>query len=514
MKRRDLAFLLFAALISADSTAVVAKACPSQVVVKHGESATIMVDSARAVRRLAPAFFGFNLEWVEFQQSLWDMPSGKVRGDVADWLRGFPGAVYRYPGGTIANSMDWRDTVGASGMRPTRQFVSWTGPFPARFGLDEYLDFVRDVNGQPWYVVNIFGNSDGEMPLGGMAKQAGQLSEYLVRKRQDGLPGILRWELGNELDRGEYRWPPEKLAAAARLAASEIQRSDPEARFVSLMQEYPAQGEIGITASQYNRRLAGALGNQAGEYAMHAYYDDLPGGQPIPIRVRAICEAVRDAQAVSSQRPVAIWLTEHASVPPNAWVDPNWKNSWPRTGDLGAAISMADMVIAAAQIPEVQGAFVHALHGTDGPWPLFHQEKSGRVYPGAVYWALRILRDSMLQEALPTTTRSPDHSRYDGGYDLRALVMADAERKRYAVWAVNRSGQPLAARLSISALKNLKLAGKHVWLADRTPRANNYLVGNRVLPAESTIELAFNEADSATVILPAYSVSALSFSSK
>jgi hypothetical protein len=140
--------------------------------------------------------------------------------------------------------------------------VSWTGPFPARFGLDEYLNFVRDVNGQAWYVVNIFGDSNGETSSQALASQAGQLSAYLAKKRQEGLPGILRWELGNELDRGEYRWPPEKLAAAAKLATSEIQHSDPQATFVSLMQEYPAQGDIGITASQYNRKLAGALREQ------------------------------------------------------------------------------------------------------------------------------------------------------------------------------------------------------------------------------------------------------------
>jgi alpha-L-arabinofuranosidase len=513
MKRRGLIFLFIAVLTSADSTALVIKACPSQVLVKSGEANTITVDSARPIRRLAPEFFGFNLEWVEFQESLWDRPSGKVRTEVADWLRAFPGAVYRYPGGTIANSMDWRDTVGVPGERPSRQFVSWTGPFPARFGLDEYLNFVREVNGQAWYVVNIFGGSSGETSPHTLATQAGQLSEYLAKKRQDGLPGILRWELGNELDRGEYRWPPEKLAETAKLAADEIQRGDPQAKFVSLMQEYPAQGDIGIPASQYNLRLARGLQAQVSEYAMHVYYDGLPGGQPVPSRVRAICEAVADARNVAPKRTPTIWLTEHASVPPNAWADPNWKASWPRTGDLGAAMGVADMVIAAAQIPEVRGTFVHALHGTDGPWPLFHKEKGGSVHPGAVYWALRILRGSMLEDVLPTTTSSPNNSHYDGGYDLRTVVMADAERKRYAVWAVNRSGQPLASRLNIAAVKNMKLAGKHVWLADSNPRANNYLAGSRLQPTEHPFELTFDQAGSTTVTLPPYSVSAFSFSS-
>jgi len=511
MKLRRLIFLAIAGLAACDSTADGIKACPSQVFVKSGESSAITVDSEQSVRHLAPEFFGFNLEWVEFQGSLWDAPSGKVRADIADWLRAFPGAVYRYPGGTIANSMDWTDMVGDLAGRPSRKFVSWTAPFPAKFGLDEYLNFVRDVNGQAWYVANIYGGLNGETSPQTLAIEAGQLSEYFAKKRQDGLPGILRWELGNELDRGEYRWLPEKLAATAKQVATEIQRGDPQAQFVVLMQEYPAQGDVGISASQYNRRLAIGLGEQVNEYAMHVYYDGKPGGQPVPSRVRSICAAVADAQNVAPKRTPVIWLTEHARVPPNAFVDPNWKNSWSRTGDLEAAIGVADMIIAAAQIPEVQGTFIHALHGTGGPWPLFHKEKGGGMHPSAVYWALRILRNSMLEEVLPTTTNSTNYSYYDGGYDLRTVVMADAEHRKYAIWAVNRSGQPVTMRLSIPAIKQTKLAGKHVWLSDSNLLANNYLDGSRVLPTEQPIELTFDNTGNAAVTLPPYSASAISF---
>lgn len=506
-------FLAIAGLTACDSMAGSIKACPSQVLIKNGASA-ITVNSERPLRNLTSEFFGFNLEWTGFQWSLWDTLSGSVRADVADWLRAFPGAVYRFPGGTISNSMDWRETIGELAKRPSKKFESWMGPFQANFGLDEYLSFVRDVNGQAWYVVNVYGDSNGETSPQLLAAEAGKLSEYLANKRQAGLPGILRWELGNELDRGEYRWPPEKLAAAAKLAAREIQHSDPQAKFVSLMQEYPAQGDVGIAASQYNRRLAAGLQEQVAEYAMHVYYDGKPGGQSILSRVNSICEAIADARAVTPKRTPAIWLTEHARVPPNAWVDPNWKKSWPRTGDLEAAIGVADMVIAAAQIPEVQGTFVHALHGTDGPWPLFHRQKGGGMHPGAVYWALRVLRESMLPDVLPTSTSSANDSNYDGGYDLRTVVMADTERKNFSVWAINRSGQPLAARLNISTLKNMKLAGKHVWLSDTNVRANNYLDGGRLHPMNSPVELTFDQAGSATLTLPPYSVSALSFSTK
>ncbi len=99
-----------------------------------------------------------------------------------------------------------------------------------------------------------------------------------------------------------------------------------------------------------------------------------------------------------------VWMTEHnARVPENAWTKPDWKALWPETANLQAAISVADMLIATAQMPEVKGGMVHALHASDGPWPMFHRSRDGNhIYPSAVFYALQMLRTSMLPEVLHT----------------------------------------------------------------------------------------------------------------
>src|SRR5690606_19566158 len=63
-------------------------------------------------KRIGGDFFGFNLESVEFQLSLWDPKERRVHPEALEVLRSFEGAVYRFPGGTTANYYRWADGTG------------------------------------------------------------------------------------------------------------------------------------------------------------------------------------------------------------------------------------------------------------------------------------------------------------------------------------------------------------------------------------------------------------------
>lgn len=484
--------------------------CRSETAVASSWSYAIESNSKQVVRQLQPFFFSFNLEWVEFQGSLWDSPSHKVRAEVIDWLQAFPDAIYRYPGGTISNTVHWKDLIGDLKQRPARKFVSWLDPFIAEFGIDEYLQFVKEVHGRAWYVANIYGDAKGEGLLKEQAAQAYQLGAYLTKKRQEGMPAIFRWELGNELDRDIYQWLPEKLSTAAITSVKEIQRADKEAKFVILMEEYPALERLGISASQYNRRLSSKLVNQMHEHAFHLYYDGEPQVPHVPHRINSLCEAIGDAGNADSNRPV-FWMTEHGRWPPGDIDDSRWKAGWWRTASLEAALSVADMLITVAQIPEVHGTFIHALHGTNGPWPLFHQNGNKVLYPSAVNWALQIMRNSMQENVLATLSKSRNQSNYKGGYDMRSVVMVDTAKKNYSIWMVNRNGNPIQAMLKIPDLKSLKLKAQHVWLSNTDINATNYTDAGQVQPQKAPLMLDFNLSGSTLITLPPFSISTLSF---
>lgn len=476
-------------------------ACPPFTQVEKAAEYRIEVTN-RVLKQLSPHFFGFNLEWVGFQEDLWDRRTKKVNPDVVSALQAFPGATYRYPGGTVSNYFDWRASVGPQNARPARRAVGWKGPTTTQFGFDEYLDFLATVGGRAWLVVNLYGDFEGEKNISALAASAG---EWAASARQANAK-VLRWELGNELDRDRFNWSPEKYSKRAMEIARAIKAGDPMARVVSLLEDYDAQKSI--SAKRYNTLISRSLISLKSDQALHLYYDGPPAGPPIPNRLKHLC-ASADAVKDGSGRAAAIWVTEHARWPGGKVTDPDWKRNWAKTSTLIGAISVADMTIALNQMPGVEGAFLHGIGSIDGPWTLFHRTAAG-LKPSTVYWALRVLRESVLDQVLETRTTSRNASDYAGGYDVRSSLLSNAARTKFALWAVNRSGDMVKARLVMPMLAGKTVVTRHASLSDGNPNANNSLDGGRVIPKEISIRLKFDGRGETWVQLPAYSVSAFS----
>lgn len=506
----------FGALLLGLSINASEAACTSSERVRVAVAPAAVVDSVTTLRRIEPHFFGFNFVWVEFQASFWNDASGRVEEDAVKWLQAFPGAVYRYPGGAEANYFDWKAAVGPKGQREPRKAVKWEGPLVARFGLDEYLAFVSEVGGQPWYVANLFGEYGKEGDPRKLAEDAGQLAAYLQGKANSG-GRILRWELGNELDRGEKLWRPDKYLAVSKQVTTAIRRADPQARFVAIMEDYDAHkgwGWRGLSAAEYNRQVATGLTNVASEYAQHSYYDGANVEVPYSVakRIAQLCSSITTAEAVRPGiGPVGIWVTEHTRQPVKKSVkNADWKANWSQSANLEAALGVADFMIAASQIPEVMGLFIHGLHGLDVPWPMFHKNKTGtQIHPSAVYWALRVLRQGMESEVLRTASHSANAGGYFGGYDFRASVMANSERTKWSVWSVNRSPSAQTIALRIPALAGKRVKANLQVLGDDNLSANNYLDGNRLRPRDLPEQIiVFDKNGRAALVLAPQSITA------
>lgn len=476
--------------------------------VGQADSGLVLSVSDRVVKTIGPEYFGFNLENTEFQLSLWDPEKHQVRPEVVRYLKDhFPGAVYRYPGGTTSNYHRWKTSVGVVKKRVPVRINDWTELPRIEFGVDEFLDFVDSTGGQVWYVLNLKGDIDKLVSIDTMAREAGELTRHIHERK---VP-VLRWELGNELDRFEEKWISNLYVDRAKAVMASVRKIDPKARFVAMMADFDAQSDRGINASQYNTALARGLKGQVSEFAQHLYYDGEPDGPPVPNRTNHVCESIADARAGGIPADdIGFWITEHARWPEGQGEE--WNGNWNQSGDLGASIGMADLIISSTQLPQVKGSDLHALHGTTGPWPMFHMPQGKSAYhPSVTMHAYALLRETLLPEVLATEARSANPADYGGGYSARGTVMASADRSKYSVWAINRDAKPTEVTLNLSALAGRKVKAGLASISGATPQLNNY--GSEVVdgPSRQQVDLSFDAKGVARYTVGPNSISGLTF---
>lgn len=463
---------------------------------------TVRVESV-GIRKLSPQFFGFNLELVEFQNSLWNSIDRRVEPSVVEYLRRFPGAVYRYPGGTVANNFDWKAATGALSSRPAQKIVDWQAAKTVQFGPAEYLDFVKEVSGTAWYVVNLHGAISRADQLENLTSSLSQLAIYMGNQRSKGMPSIFRWELGNELDRGRYRWHAAKYVNVSREIAGVLRSSYKDAEIVGMTQDWEHTG-ASIAGINYNTEVGRELKREVREFAGHAYYDGAPWGPAVPRVLRQLC---KNLDSVRQGAPNSVmWVTEHGRTPVGTPNDSGWKSNWPQTGDLGAAISVADMMISLAHTQNIQGAFVHSLHGTSGPWPMFHKQPDGTLRPSTVYWAMVLLREGLLDDVLKTNVRTSNDAVNGVGYDTNTVVLSNLDRSRFSVWMVNRGQEMSVAKFHIPSLSGKRVVVKLAHLSGSNPTDANYVNPYKIFPVRGEMLVDVSLRGEFSLSVPAYSV--------
>ncbi len=85
------------------------------------------------------------------------MPADNVRGMRADTLallKQLDAPLFRWPGGNFVSGYDWRDGIGDRDRRPPRKNPAWTGVEHNDVGIDEFLDFCREVGAEPMIAAN------------------------------------------------------------------------------------------------------------------------------------------------------------------------------------------------------------------------------------------------------------------------------------------------------------------------------------------------------------------------
>jgi alpha-L-arabinofuranosidase len=164
------------------------------------------------------------------------------RRDVLDALRPFRMPVLRWPGGNFVSGYHWLDGVGPAEQRPRRIELAWHGEESNRFGTDEFIEYCRSLETDPFIVVNMgsgtmdeaqawveYCNGNGDTYWANLRRKYGHEEPY----------GVKYWGLGNEM---YGKWQIGSLSAEdyvkkARQFAAMMKWTDPSIRLVSCGQQ-------------------------------------------------------------------------------------------------------------------------------------------------------------------------------------------------------------------------------------------------------------------------------------
>lgn len=459
----------------------------------------VNIQNEDIIRSYSPKeLFGFNVPWKNFQASY--MQDGVVSKKLIDYMKAFPGAAYRFPGGSPSNEFEWRKSIGPLAARPS--IYAELGQFAkVKFGVDEYVQFVKNVDGHAIYTLNLRGPHYGTWSLSKIATDINNLIQYLDDRERFGCIGgtgcrLKALELGNELD-----WSPFKYSINTY-----INRAN------AVLDKLAAYSDIvwvanGATApwgnvsnhSVFNSGIAASLANRVHGISLHPYYD----GISIPSVGNYINEYASTWK--NYRKDGAVYITEHARWPDGS-NSANWSNYWYQGTGLAGAISTSDFIVSAISNPDVALAAWHALSAY-GPWKLIKvDEKTKELYPSPVYWGLRVLRDAYLDHAVRIQYNQPKVTTYGGGYDINMVAMVSDDHSKMSVLGINRNSKPVSLSLHWSTPVSAAESSSKRWITSDTKDDDNSDSNKKKIVMQQR-DLIFQKGSTGTVVcMPAHSV--------
>ena len=429
----------FPASIILGSAAIIAAAetCPQPAV-----EIEIKIYPDRLIRsNLNKELFGFNAPWPDFQMGYFR--NGTVRPEVIEWLKPFKDAVYRYSLGT-----DWTAAVGQASKRPNI-LLDYGQKAKAEFGIDEFSEFVKKVDGKALFIINMNGEYKEGPGSGAIKENTLGLMKYIKdesRFRCVGGPGcrVLAWELGNEMDFPPSKWTAEKYSEQALEIVQAASPIYPEIKWIANGKTAPWDTRS-IGYQKFNKKIAEKLANKVVGIAIHPYYD----GISVPDAMSYVSKYASTWH--EARTDAEVYVTEHARWPAMPKTG-KWQDNWYMTTNIDGAISTADFMLAMLDEKSIRNANWHGL-SANGPWQLFSWDRTSDVLrPTPLYWALRKMRESFLDDMIAVEYQQPERPAYYGGYDIRIVGMKSTDGKILSINGVNRSNSNLKT--------NIKIVGK------------------------------------------------------
>lgn len=481
-------------------------------IVNSASQARVVIDPNQTIRPKVPkTLYSFNMHYIGFEKDAWDKTKQEVRPAMASQLATMPGSFYRYPEGLMSNHFNWENSALPLATRQQkRRYGGGMAQYPY-FGLAEYLQMVKNLDGMPWFALNIVGGGNYKNPIeyasSTLAASNKQLAMYM--KERTPTATVRYYQLGNELDRTWYEWPHSKYVSRARDSIDAMRAVDPNARFVAFMREFNwtyknNQRGTTSTAETLFRDVMRGL-PMINDFSLHFYYDGKLSPDSRFITIPDVMGKIQKALAYARKaRPgddFNVWVTEHSKRILLSGGTPEPTNA------LDTGLSMGDFLIGVTQMPEVKGAGAQALQGN--PRHLFHTPD---LKATPAFAALRVLSAQPFPRVVASRTFSPNTSGYQGGYDVRAVGYTDATNSKLAVSALNRATRAQTLQIEFPPLKGQAVTMKHYYVAGKAGvNPINIERDYTFQIAPAAISARFGTTGAITVTLPPASVSTFVF---
>jgi alpha-N-arabinofuranosidase len=189
------------------------------------------------------------------------------RKDVIEAVRSLRLPLLRWPGGNFVSGYHWTDGIGPVEKRPRRMELAWFTEESNHFGTDEFIQYCRTVDTEPYICVNMgtgtmdearawveYCNGTGNTYWANLRRQNGHEAPY----------GVKYWGLGNEM---YGQWQIGKLSAEDYVKkaiefAKVMKWTDPNIELVSC-------GENGW--SEWDRIVIEGLAPYVNYHSVHLY---------------------------------------------------------------------------------------------------------------------------------------------------------------------------------------------------------------------------------------------------
>ncbi|XUL87903.1 alpha-N-arabinofuranosidase [Streptomyces galilaeus] len=470
-------------------------------------TARFTLDPAFTVGEVAPRLFGSFVEHLGrcvytgiFEPDHPTADEDGIRQDVLDLVRELGVTAIRYPGGNFVSGYRWEDSVGPAESRPRRLDLAWRSTETNRFGLSEYIAFLKKVGPQaePMMAINLGTRGVAEaLQLQEYANHpAGTaLSEQRIAHGDKEPFGINLWCLGNEMD-GPWQTGHKTAEEYGRVAAETaraMRQIDPDLELVAC----GSSGQSMETFAEWEATVLKETYDLVDYISLHAYYEETDGDRDSFLasavdtesfieNVVATCDHV--GAQLKSKKKIDLSFDEW-----NVWYqsrpNPHPVEDWQETPRIledvytvTDAVVFGSLLIALLRHADrVTVACLAQLVNVIAP---IMTEPGGPAWRQTTFFPFAQASKYGRGQVLDVRVDSPTYeTKKYGEADLLHATAVRAEDGSVTVFAVNR-GQTESLPLEV-ALGGLGLTSvvEHTALADADPDARNTLdAPERVAP--------------------------------